>query len=155
MRELLIEILKTAKDSVIDLDLPGIADALIKTGVLLPKFKVGQEIWYLVQGEIYSSAVLAVEFWREEIYYTLEDEWGGVEHEFYSTEAEARAVQAGGDRTLEVDFDELKDDDYWMCVSEIKNGLTYHALSFSQELVKILSSSSGVPVAEIYEDVGL
>lgn len=70
-------------------------DALVKAGVLLPKFKVGQEVWYLVQGEVHSSAVLATEFRSKEIYYTLKDEWGGVEREFYSTEAEARAALSG------------------------------------------------------------
>jgi len=54
-------------------------------------FSLGQTVYFTTNGIVYSSTVEAVKFTREKVYYSLADDWGGYEDEFYATEAGARA----------------------------------------------------------------
>jgi len=103
MRERLIEIIKDegcfyATDLTME-EREGrtekLADALIAAGAILPKFKVGQKVYYEVRGMIYSGKILAIEVRMDETYYALDDDWGDNEDNFFATEAEAREALKG------------------------------------------------------------
>jgi hypothetical protein len=77
----------------IDTELAGdIADALIAAGAILPGFRLGQEVFYIVRDEIHSAKILSIEICEKEIYYSLSDDWGGLEPEFFAAKEEAEAA---------------------------------------------------------------
>jgi hypothetical protein len=117
MRDRLIDFLKDAKDKLIDLDLGGLADALIAAGAVLPKFKVGQEVWYIAKNEIHSSKVLAVELRQSEIYCTLEDEWGGEECEFFASWEQLKKNMVYECEVCEIEFE----DEYNLILQQVRD----------------------------------